>query len=173
MPGISDLDSPTSRQYEYYGTDIPPERVLIGRTFLAGAFYEDYRNEKDRLKFEYGQELFQEMSEQELPYNEIIVTWSTLSSVLAHLDNRSEDNAEDCLDQFRDSSSYSIHYPKNDVYQTAFEEFASLSGTGPNVFEFVDYLYMIEQGITRYIDWDSDFTYFTDITLLPHDYWRS
>jgi hypothetical protein len=173
MPSYARLNDPTTIDFSYYGTGVPPSRIVLGRTFLAGAYYEDHRNESERRKYEFGQEFFREMANGELPYQQVIVTWNTLATVLAHLDSKwSREQAETCLQKFEETDQFAVHYPDETIYQKALSEFLSRSGNGPNVHEFADYLYMRELNVSMYIDWDSDFQFFEDLTLLPHSYWR-
>jgi len=173
MGGYSDLTEPTTREFQYYGTGAPPSRVLLDRTFLGGAYYEDYKNEKQETKYNYGQEFFREVEEEEIPYTEIIVTWHTLATVVAHLQSKwSMRGASDCLERFRDEDKFRIYYPQQDIYENSLAEFLGYEGERPNLHEIADHLVMEELEISRCIGWDNDLTAFEDITLMPHGYWR-
>lgn len=102
MPSYSSLDNPTSLDFAYYGTDAPPSRIFVGRTFLAGAHYDKPKNEKEETKREYGKEFFREIDNSEVPYNEVIVTWHALANVIAHLDSQKTRTAAiECLQRFQ------------------------------------------------------------------------
>lgn len=174
MSKISDLPDPTTIQFQHWGS-VSPSRLLIGRTFLAGAYYTSPKNEEERQKRAYGQELFIEIGQNEIPFDELIVTWHTLSTAIAHLDGKRSDSraVKECLDRFLNSERFSIHYPEPSIYQKSIDKYQEFEDERPNLHEIADYLHMCEIGVNHYVTWDSDFTAFGDITLLPHKYWRS
>lgn len=54
MVDISQLPDPNTNEFQYWGHGVAPSRILIGRTFLAGAYYKKYRNNEEKKKYNYG-----------------------------------------------------------------------------------------------------------------------
>lgn len=93
--------------------------------------------------------------------------------MVAHLERqKSQKAAHNCLDRFNNKQGFSIHYPEESIYRDAIDFYRNFDGNGPNLYEISDYLCMKELDIEHYVGWDSDFTAFDNITLMPHGYWR-
>jgi len=171
MPNISDLPEPTTRQFTPYVNGAPPSRVLIGRQFLVKS-YSPIKNSKHQIQYDYVRALIEQVECTELPFREIIVSWSTLSMVVTALRSRVSDRAAmECLEEVDSKDIFNIAYPDQAIYQNTLTDFQDRDGDKPNMYELVDYLLMIDDNIEFILTWDSDFKRFDGINLLPNGYW--
>ena len=152
MAGVSELPDPTSLEFQHYSSSVPPSRILIGWAFLAECYYENHRNDEQRLKYEYGQELLLEIEEGEIPFSKIIVTWHTLATVVAHLSSGwLQEAACNCLTHFSEQDSHLIRYPGQSIYKESIDMYRNFTEDRPNLHEVADCLYMCETSPVRHV----------------------
>jgi len=169
---LSTLPQPTVEHYRQSYASPPDRSLYITRGFLKARYTDPDGDGVLRLKKQYIDELINQIDGKEIGFRKLVISSETLTEVAISLHRGgSEMNAAECLSEVRSNDIFEIAQTSRNRFDAAAAHFEYLNGKNPNFGEFIDYQTMMEEGIQYVATWDTDFTSFDWISLLPTSRW--
>jgi predicted nucleic acid-binding protein len=165
------LPYPTTQHFEQpFGRSL--ERSLyITRGFLK-ARYSNSDDPVTKKKKEYVDELVLMIESHEIAFRQLIVSSETLAEVVISLHrDYTEEQAEECLREVRSNDTFEVMQTSRERFDRAASHFEEIRNKEPNFGEFIDYQVMKDEEIRYVATWDTDFTSFDRISMLPVVRW--
>jgi len=168
---LSTLPTPTAEHFQQsFGS--PPEKSLyITRGFLKAKFERDPIGQTKK-KQSYIQELITLIENKEIAFRQLMVSNETLTEVAISLHrDYTEKEAEECLQEVLSNDVFNVIQTTEERFNEAATHFKDTESKTPNFAEFIDYQVLCDEDISHVATWDTDFTYFGEITMLPNVRW--
>jgi predicted nucleic acid-binding protein len=168
---LLDLPYPTTEHYKQpFGSSLD-SLLYITRGFLKPRYTEPTDSETE-VKKQYVDELVHQVENHEIAFRRLVISSQTLTEVVISLHrNDTEEEAEECLQEVRSSDTFKVIQTSSEHFEMAASNFEETQDKDPNFGEFIDYRVIQEEEIQYVATWDSDFTSFDQISLLPVVRW--
>jgi predicted nucleic acid-binding protein len=146
--------------------------LYVTRDFLKPR-YADAADPETKKKERYVDELVRQIENHEITYRRLVISSQTLTEIVISLHrDHSESEAEECLEEVRRSGAFEIVQTPRERFDRAADHFDRVGNKDPNFGEFLDYQVMRDEGVRYVATWDTDFTTFDGIELLPVVRWE-
>jgi len=168
---LLDLPYPNASHFQQsYGSQLDGS-LYITRGFLKPR-YADTTDMVTKKKKEYIDELIQQIENREIAFRRLVISNETLTEVAISLHrDYTEKEAERCLREVQSRDVFEVIQTSKERFERAVSHFERLEDKNPNFGEFIDYQVMQDKDIQHLATWDTDFTTFGQITMLPVTRW--
>lgn len=165
------LPYPTTTHFKQPFDSSLERSLYITRGFLKPRYAEATTPETKKKK-EYVDELVQQIKNHDIAFRRLVISSETLTEVAISLHrDYTETEAQECLQEIQSSNMFEVIQTPKERFDGATSHFAYIRNKEPNFAEFIDYQVMQDEGIQYVATWDTDFTNFHRVSMLPVVRW--